>query len=490
MEANSESRPAYRSLWVWLLLVWAASAADRAIAGPVFSYIISNNLPIIQGVENPYAVSGLVVGSLFFAGYMLTQFPGGYLGDKYGYRTIIVISTIWAALATLVTGLMTAIVGLVALRVITGLGEGMFYSNDRSVIVEQTPEEKRSFGLGVVITGLAIGITIALVSTPFLIDLGNLVLGANEAWRMPFFVLGAVTLVIGIGIIIFFKRQRGAREFRPDYLAALRELGKYSVVFFVIVMGAYLLARQLDLPEWVVAVAMAFVALLLVGFVFRRMGEEIAPVLYNRDLILIYISAIAILWNLWFFSFWSVSIVSQAAPQASFLHAALTAALNAGAGILGFPVGGWIADYAKRKGWGRKVMLISFTVIEGLLTIAFGLYLINGGQSLTVMGILLFFQAIFFFALQPISQALTADLVATPALLGAAFGMWNLIGEMGAVLSPGISGALRDATGEWHAAVMLNAGVILASAVVLLFVRERKGSSAEEQPSEEAEATS
>ena len=488
MEANSQSRPAYRSLWAWLLLAWAASAADRTIAGPVFSYIINNNLPIIQGIEHPYAVSGLVVGSLFFAGYMLTQFPGGYLGDKFGHRTIIVISMFWAALATVLTGLMTAIVGLVALRVITGLGEGTFYSNDRAVIVEQTPFEKRSFGMGVVITGLAIGITIAIITTPFLIDLGNLVLGANEAWRMPFFVLGAVTLVIGIGIVGFFKRQRGAREFRPAYLATLRELGKYSVVFFVVVMAAYLLARQLDLPEWVVAVAMAFVALLLVGFAFRRMGEEIAPVLYDRDLILIYISAIAILWNLWFFSFWSVSIVSQAAPQASFLFAALTAALNAGAGILGFPIGGWIADYAKRRGWGRKVMLISFTLAEGLLTVAFGLYIMNGGQALSVMGTLLFFQAIFFFALQPISQALVADLVATPALLGAAFGMWNLIGEMGAVLSPGISGALRDATGEWYAAVMLDAGVILASIVVLLFVRESRAPSAE-QPSE-VEATS
>jgi MFS transporter, ACS family, D-galactonate transporter len=222
---------------------------------------------------------------------------------------------------------------------------------------------------------------------------------------------------------------------------------------------------------------------LLVGFAFRTMGEEIAPVLYNRNLILIYISAIAILWNLWFFSFWSVSIVSQAAPQASFLHAALTAALNAGAGILGFPLGGWIADYAKRKGWGRKVMLIPFTVAEGLLTVAFGLYLIYGGQALSVMGILLFFQAIFFFALQPISQALTADLVPSAAFLGAAFGMWNLIGEMGAVLSPGISGALRDATGSWNTAVMLDAGVILASAVVLLFVKESRVATAG-QPSE------
>ncbi len=269
---------------------------------------------------------------------------------------------------------------------ITGLGEGMYYSNDRSLVVEQTPEEKRSFGLGVVITGLAIGITIAIISAPFLIDLGNSVLGPNDGWRMPFIALGTVTLVVGFGIIMFFKRQRGAREFRPDYLSALRELGKYSVVFFVVIMGAYLLARLLDLPEWVVAVALVFVALLLVGFVFRRMGEEIAPVLYNRDLILIYLAFIAILWNLWFFSFWSVSIVSQAAPQATFLYAALTAAFNAGAGILGFPIGGWIADYSKRRGWGRKVWLVSFTVVQGDLTVAFGLYIMNGGQALTVMG--------------------------------------------------------------------------------------------------------
>jgi len=235
---------------------------------------------------------------------------------------------------------------------------------------------------------------------------------------------------------------------------------------------------------------MVFVALLLVGFAFSRKGEEIAPVLYNRDLILIYISAIAILWNLWFFSFWSVSIVSQAAPQATFLNAALTAALNAGAGILGFPIGGWLADYAKRKGWGRKVLLVSFTLAEGLLTVAFGLYLIYGGQALSVLGILLFFQAIFFFALQPISHALTADIVATPALLGAAFGMWNLIGEMGAVLSPGISGALRDATGSWNTAVMLDAGIILASVVVLLFIRESRTSPAEEEQPARTEATS
>jgi MFS transporter, ACS family, D-galactonate transporter len=139
----------------------------------------------------------------------------------------------------------------------------------------------------------------------------------------------------------------------------------------------------------------------------------------------------------------------------------------------------WLADYAKRKGWGRKTMLVSFTLIQGLLTLAFGFYIMNGGQSVFVLGALLFTASLFFNALQPMSHALTADLVPSAAYLGAAFGLWNLIGEMGAVLSPAISGTLRDATGNWTAAVMLDAGIILVSFVLLLFVRE---------PREEVEA--
>ena len=50
--------------------------------------------------------------------------------------------------------------------------------------------------------------------------------------------------------------------------------------------------------------------------------------------------------------------------------------------------------------------------------------------------------------MQPIAHAMLAD-IADPALHGAAFGMNNLIGEIGAVLSPAVSGALRDATGGW-----------------------------------------
>ncbi|MCL6439702.1 MAG: MFS transporter, partial [Rubrobacteraceae bacterium] len=67
--------------------------------------------------------------------------------------------------------------------------------------------------------------------------------------------------------------------------------------------------------------------------------------------------------------------------------------------------------------------------------------------------------------------ALAADLT-NPAYLGAMFGMMNLIGEMGAILSPSISGALRDATGNWHAALFLDTALIFCGFILLLFVRE------------------
>jgi MFS transporter, ACS family, D-galactonate transporter len=477
-EATAEVRPypGYRALWMWLLLGWFASGADRTITGPVVTYMIQAKVPIMASTDNPFALGGLV-GSLLFAGYMLTQFPGGYVGDRLGHRTVIVIAIVWAGVATVLTGVMTALVGFVALRVITGLGAGMFYSNDRSLIAEQSPLEKRSLGMGWVITGLAIGITAALLLAAPLLDLGTSVFGKGGAWRMPFLALGACATVIGIGMHLFFRQQKGEHAFRSAYPSALGRLVASSAVFFVVIMGIYLLATKAGLNEWQVALLETAAAVVLVGFVFARMGADTASVVKNRDLMLIYIAGIAILWTLWFFSFWSVSIVSDA-TKGGFWQSALTATFFGVAGIIGFPLGGWLGDRQKRAGRGRKGMLVAFTLIQALLTIAFGLYLQAGGNAVWALGVLLFVSSLFFNALQPIWHALAADLVPKAALLGAAFGMMNLISEMGAVLSPAISGVLRDATGDWNAAVFLDGGLMLVSFLLLCFVRERRTTAA------------
>ncbi|QXE32975.1 MFS transporter [Streptomyces sp. GMY02] len=458
----------YHTLWAVLLGGWLFSYADRAITGPVVTWLINNDIGLIGGSSHPHALGGLI-GSLFFAGYMLTQYPGGYLGDRYGHRAMLAISLVWAGVTTVLTGLITGLIVFVALRVLTGLGEGVFYSNDRTLIAKHSPPGKVSLGMGVVITGLSLGLTIATIGAPYLLDWGVDSFGKEDGWRMPFLVLGGATLLFGFVMVPYLRRLGGPLKAGGP---TLRLLG-ISALFCAAVMAVYLVADSAGLPTWGVAVAETVLALLLVGVIFARRGGQAGAIVRNRDAMLLSIAAVAILWNLWFFSFWSVSIVADAA-HSSFAQAALVATFNAGAGVLGFPAGGLLSDWAKTRGWGRRPMLVWFTLIQGVLVLAFGAYLQMAGKpSLVVMSVMLFTASLFFNALQPMAHALVAEVVEEHQR-GAAFGMWNLIGEIGAVISPALGGALFDAYGTWVGAIYIDGGLMIASAVIYLYVREQR----------------
>ncbi|AJH75225.1 sugar (and other) transporter family protein [Bacillus cereus ATCC 4342] len=456
----------YHSIWLLLLTGWVVSYADRIITGPILTWMIENKISFLQDSSSPYALAG-IIGSLLFTGYMLTQFPGGYLGDSYGHRSIIVISLLWAGFTTVLSGLTTTLFGFVALRVIVGLGEGLYYSNDRTLINEVTPIKRRSLGMGIVITGLSIGITLGTLLTPYLINFGEEVLGFEHAWRMPFFLLGILTMIVGVIVYKTFKEQEPNMAILPPLLKVLQ----YSALFLSIIMIIFYVADYFLLPSWSLAIIELVLAFVLILFALNKKAEKLSPVLLDKNLLLMYFSAIPILWNLWFFGFWSVSIISQSAST-SFLEATLTATFNAVAGIIGYPLGGILADYCFKNGWGKKRLILSFTFIQGALTLIFGFYLIYEGKSLVIMGLLLFITSLFFNAIQTISHSMVGEL-AKPGLKGTAFGMWNLIGEIGAVLSPVINGMLRDITGEWTTAILLDGIIVLFSFVLLLFVRER-----------------
>jgi MFS family permease len=256
---------------------------------------------------------------------------------------------------------------------------------------------------------------------------------------------------------------------------AALHLGAYAVVGLAAVMAVYFIGDSAGLSDLWIAILEVGLAVSLAAFVFMRKSDELGDVLHSRDLMLINFAFIAVLWNLWFFSFWSVSIVADAA-HSSFARSALIAAFNAGAGIIGFPVGGWLSDVAVKRGLGRKRLVVVFTALQCVLTVIFGV-VISGGStpSVWLLAALLFGASTFFNAMQPIAQAMLAD-IADPAHRGAAFGMNNLIGEIGAVLSPAVSGALRDATGGWTAAIFLDAGLIACAVLLFVFVREAPAS--------------
>lgn len=78
-KASEKGWKAHHSVWFMLFIAWTMCYLDRAITGPVISWMIANDLELIKGAYEPHALGGLI-GSMFFAGYMLTQFWRGSWG--------------------------------------------------------------------------------------------------------------------------------------------------------------------------------------------------------------------------------------------------------------------------------------------------------------------------------------------------------------------------------------------------------------------------
>ncbi|MHC1709257.1 MAG: MFS transporter [Methanomassiliicoccales archaeon] len=457
-ESHEKGWKAYHSVWLMLFVAWTMCYLDRAITGPVISWMIANDLALIEGVHEPHAVGGLI-GSMFFAGYMLTQFPAGYLGDRYGRRTMLVISTVWAGTATILSGMVRGLNAFVAARVLTGLGEGAYYSNDRALVAKVTPPEKVGTGMGVVFIGLALGLTAATVTAPWLIEMAEGFMG-QAAWSFPFLLFGPPTVVVGL--IMHRRLPAGTVE---TYRGALPRLVAYSLFFLLVIMGIFHLSLSFRLGVLWQTGSVLLMALVLVGLIYSRIGSSSAPVLRDRSLLLMYVSAIPILFTLWFFGFWALLVVSESSGL-GLSGAAMYAGLFGLANAAGYPLGGMVCDripgIAGRK---RLYALICVTVAALVALMVPSIQ----AEDLTALAILLFLAGVAFAAMQTVHMTLTANL-SPPDRMGQSFGMWNLVAEFGALLSPVICGYLRDTTGSWDAAIVLTSALLLASALLVIAV--------------------
>ncbi|TVZ78438.1 sugar phosphate permease [Aeribacillus composti] len=482
----------YHTIWGMLFLGWVVSYIDRTATGPIVTWMIEHKISFFSDVPNPHEFGGLI-GSLFFAGFMLNQFPGGNLGDKFGYRPIIILSILWAAVATFFTGLSGGLVMFVLFRVLLGLGEGILYSNDRSYIAFNTPPEKMGLGMGVVITGLSIGLTLATIGTPLLLEAFVPLMG-NDAWRVPFLFMGFITLIVAVLMFKFMKPDKkliqsadpnspGVKEF---YGKSLYHLSIYSLVFLVIIMAIYFTSTKLGLSSIVIAFILASLAPILIIYLYVTKKSEVHPLIMNKNLFFLYLSFLPILWHLWLYGFWSTAIVQEFGGGA-LVAAAAVASFNAVAGVIGFPLGGKISDLLADRPNGRRNVLALLTFLLAVSIFVFAWYIQTENSSPIITSIILFISGLFFFALQPVSHALNAEL-APEGKQGGAFGMLNLIAEIGAVLSPVVSGYLRDSTGSWGAPLILDGVLISISCLFVLAISSKAVQSAQPKNISSSEA--
>jgi MFS family permease len=138
-----------------------------------------------------------LVFSAFAVPYGFLQPFGGWLGDRFGPRWVLfAVGALWAA-ATIWTGLANGLIILFIARFLLGLGEGATFPTATKAMAIWLPAHKRAFAQGITHSFARLGNAI----TPPIV--GYLMIAYG--WRMPFYVLGAISLVWVAWWVAFFR---------------------------------------------------------------------------------------------------------------------------------------------------------------------------------------------------------------------------------------------------------------------------------------------
>jgi len=266
--------------------------------------------------EDP--VVGVLLGFLTFGiGFAMRPLGGiigGFLGDKYGRKPVLVGALLIMGGATVLIGLLPTYeqVGLLApllltlIRIIQGLAFGAEWGGAILMTFEHAPWKKRGKYTGIPQAGVPLGLLLA--NLVFLFSVG---LESELAWRLPF-LLSAVLIIAGLVIRLKvsespeFEEAKAAGEIeknpilsvlKTDWRNVLRAIGlrlAESGGFYVIVtyLISYLTSgdepiaeRSVALTGLVIAAALGVGATILWGHLGDKVGRK--PVYIGGTLLLI-----------------------------------------------------------------------------------------------------------------------------------------------------------------------------------------------------------
>lgn len=139
---------------------------------------------------------GLILGA-FFWGYMVTQIPGGILAEKYGGKYVLGIGILLTDFFSMLTPLAARHGGsgaVIAMRVLTGLAEGVTFPSANSMISKWVPTFERTTIGAFVLAGTQFGTVIIMPLSGFLCNLEF-----DNGWPLAFYVPGVIGILWFIG---------------------------------------------------------------------------------------------------------------------------------------------------------------------------------------------------------------------------------------------------------------------------------------------------
>jgi len=184
----------------WIVITMGLLTTIGAHGLGRFAYSMINP-SMIDGLGLSYAQVGeLAAGN--FVGYLILAIIGGFLAARLGPRIVISLSLALMGITMILTGLAKTYGFALAMRTLTGLGNGGAFVPAMALGSIWFSARKRGLATGIVTAGIGIGFALSGVIVPPILS----AYGA-EGWRFCWYYLGVIVLVLA-GITCGFLRNR------------------------------------------------------------------------------------------------------------------------------------------------------------------------------------------------------------------------------------------------------------------------------------------
>jgi MFS family permease len=176
---------------------WTMDGMDSFIYALVLVPALRELLPKsgIQATTANVGFYGALLFALFMVGWGIAL-VWGPVADRFGRARTLMFTILWFSVFTLLATFSTGVWSLAIYRFLAGIGIGGEWSIGASLVSEEWPEERRTWGVCLMHTGYYIGFLIAA--------LANYFIGSRFGWRYMFAVGG----IPAIGVAYLYNRVK------------------------------------------------------------------------------------------------------------------------------------------------------------------------------------------------------------------------------------------------------------------------------------------
>jgi putative MFS transporter len=430
-----------RGILALLFLSWFVEAYDIGLTGSVLpslthQYALTTTMKVFVSI---CANIGIVIGIV----------PAGRLADRYGRRNVLITGTAAYAILTFCVGLSSGITSFIVLRMLDGVAMGAVFPLPYIFASELCPPHRRGRFTGWADSCLSIGYFLSpLLAVIFIPNLDS------TGWR-TMFLLG--------GIPIFFAVI--VWRYVPESPRWLESKGRVDEANAVLTQIEAKTSASLGAPLPPIAPERTTPPVLQ-----RGLGAILKPPLRRRSLTL---------WATFggtFFVFYAIqTFMPTVVNQMGFT---LTSAFTFTAIIVGASIPGKFFEAWVVERWGRRPVIIAFTLAAAIAAFAFGFA--RGALPVLALGCLMSFFGI---GVDPAVKTYTAESFPTEYRAWGTCTTEGIGRLLSGVIGPSLIPILLDNFGVGAVFALVGTVALAAVFVVLRFGHETVNMTLEESSS-------